>query len=203
MPANRKNSIKYASNPFLEEASKLSVTKRKPVFTRQDKNGTSMALVQGDIVHPGGFYAIKEVEANEFVKIYTWGIGQIMGLSTSAKKVFMIIAQLLSGKEGIGKTEIALSYTALRKLAENHGSKFMSSGTFYRGINECIKKNIIAESYIPSTYFVNVNYIFNGERLAIINEYRIKQMHGPAQPTFETQLEEQGQQRLIDEPNLP
>ena len=203
MPANRKDSIKYESNPFLEEASKLSVTKRKPVFTRQDKNCTSMALVQGDIVHPGGIYAIKEVEANEFVKIYTWGIGQIMGLSTAAKKIFMIIVQLLSGKEGIGKTEVALSYTALKKLAEKHGSKFMSSGTFYRGMNECIQKGIIAESYIPSTYFVNINYIYNGERLAIVNEYRIKQMHGPAHPTFETELEEKGQQRLIDEPSLP
>ena len=203
MPANRKDSIKYASNPFLEEASQLSKTKHKPILTKQDKNGSSMAFVLGDNVVPAGFYAIREVEANEFVKIYTWGIGQIMGLSTAGKKVFMLIVQLLSGKEGAGKTEVALSYTALKKLAQNHGGSFMSSGTFYKGVNECIQKGIIAESYIQSTYFVNINYIFNGKRLAIINEYRLKQMHNPAQPTFETTLEEHGQQRLIDEPSLP
>ena len=39
MPANRKDSIKYASNPFLEEASQLSITKHKPILTKQDKNG--------------------------------------------------------------------------------------------------------------------------------------------------------------------
>ena len=111
------------------------------------------------------------------------------------------LIKVITGIRRCGKTEVALSYTALKKLAEKHGSKFMSSGTFYRGMNECIQKGIIAESYIPSTYFVNINYIFNGERLAIVNEYRIKQMNGPA--TFETELEEKGQQRLIDEPSLP
>ena len=37
-----------------------------------------------------------------------------------------------------------------------------------------IKAEFIAETLVPSYYFINPTYLYNGDRLALVNEYVLK-----------------------------
>jgi len=50
----------------------------------------------------------------------------------------------------------------------------ISLAIFKRGMSELLAKEIMYESLEPFFYFINVNYLFNGERLAFVREYWVK-----------------------------
>jgi hypothetical protein len=52
--------------------------------------------------------------------------------------------------------------------------------TFHRGMTELIERGFLAESIEPGMYFLNIDYMFNGNRLAFIKEYRIRGEYEPA-----------------------
>ena len=52
----------------------------------------------------------------------------------------------------------------------------ISRATFFRGMTELIERGFIAESQSQGMYFLNIDYLFNGNRLAFIKEYRVKAM---------------------------
>jgi hypothetical protein len=45
----------------------------------------------------------------------------------------------------------------------------------YLGLGELIKNKIIAPSVNSNLWFINPNVIFNGDRIAFIKEYKLKQ----------------------------
>ncbi|MEY0116985.1 replication protein, partial [Providencia rettgeri] len=50
----------------------------------------------------------------------------------------------------------------------------ISESTFYRGMKELIKKDFIAETTIQNCYFLNPDYIFNGDRLSFVKSFILK-----------------------------
>jgi hypothetical protein len=50
----------------------------------------------------------------------------------------------------------------------------MSESTYFRGMKELIEKGFIAASTKTNIYYLNVDYMFSGNRLAFIKEYRLK-----------------------------
>jgi hypothetical protein len=45
-----------------------------------------------------------------------------------------------------------------------------------RGMRELIEKGFIAESVTQSKYFINPDYLWNGDRLGFVKEYRKKEV---------------------------
>ena len=45
----------------------------------------------------------------------------------------------------------------------------------YLGIGELMANKIIAQSVNPNLWYINPNVIFNGDRIAFIKEYSLKQ----------------------------
>jgi hypothetical protein len=125
-----------------------------------------------------------------------------MQLKSPGKKVFQLIYDELYGAKGMGKTQIVLAYEMLSEAQR----KNLSRATFFQGINDNLKHNIIAETYTAGVYFINPAYIFNGDRLAMVREYVIKQNQiitieaeasdSEASDSFETKLEAAGQETL-------
>jgi hypothetical protein len=63
--------------------------------------------------------------------------------------------------------------------------KGMAKATFERGLTELLTKEILYRSTITYVFFLNINYMFNGDRLAIVKEYRFKEDGGwKDQPLF-------------------
>jgi hypothetical protein len=48
----------------------------------------------------------------------------------------------------------------------------MSKATFMKGMKELIVKRFIAESMVQNKYYLNPDFVWNGDRLAFVKEYR-------------------------------
>ena len=75
----------------------------------------------------------------------------------------------------------------------------MSQATFYRGLNELIEGDFLASTLRTGRYFINPDFVFNGNRLAFIKEFRLKATNTAKDQREREELERQGQQRLDTE----
>lgn len=173
---------KYRNNPFLEHTAEISTTGWHPRYSNPDGGIAVFMQDTGEIKGASIIYR-EEVEKNQFLKVYAEGIGALFKLKAAGQKVFMIIYNQLIGKKGVGKTEIILSY----ELLTPEEQLLMGKRSFNRGINECIKAGLIAQSYVQAIYFVNPACIFNGNRLNIVKQYIIKQEKEPTIVEGETE----------------
>ena len=62
-------------------------------------------------------------------------------------------------------------------------------------MRELIDKKFVAPTEAIGWYWVNPDYMWNGDRLAYVKEYRLKR-DGISDQAWREQLEQQGQQRL-------
>lgn len=197
----RKKIEKFRTNPFLEHTAEISTTGYRKIFSEQRSDMCLVVNPTDGEIKPAGFYYRHEVEQNEFVKLYSEGAAALLGLKSAGKKVFQLVYGQLFGKEGKGKTEIVLNYDM---LSEDDRELF-SRRTFERGINELLDAKFIAETYVPSYYFINPAFIFNGNRLAIVKEFIVKQsnqyttIEAGSADSFEAQLEAKGQGKIFEE----
>lgn len=161
---------KYRENPFLEHTAELSITGYRRIYSKQNHNMCLVVNPEDGEAKPAGFYFRREVELNEFVKLYAEGAAALLNLSPSGQKVFTLVYRELYGKDGKDKSEIVLNY----EMLADEEKKKLSKRTFERGISELIKAEFIAETLVPSYYFINPTYLYNGDRLALVNEYVLK-----------------------------
>ena len=163
---SRRGEKKYKTNPFLS----LALTNTKHGVKRiTDKTGTRMMVVsnQGEILAPAGFWQTQDVDKTQFVKLYINGVKAFKDLTGAGTKVFEVLYLKVQGE--VSKDVFHLSFHDIdQKLTP------MSESTFMRGMKELLKKGFIAESIVTGRYFLNPDYMWNGDRLAFVREYRKK-----------------------------
>lgn len=157
---------KHRVNPFLADASVNSKTGTKRL---SNKKGDKFMIVSdsGETVAPAGFHEIVEVDKTQFVKLYINGVRAFQGLKAAGAKVFEIIYRAVQDNPSSDRI-----YLHFMEVEQNITP--ISRATFFRGMTELIERGFIAESQQPGMYFLNIDYLFNGNRLAFIKEYRIK-----------------------------
>jgi hypothetical protein len=156
--------VKYDHNPFLA----LTVVNTKHGVKRIiDKSGTKMMVVSesGEVLAPAGFWQTQQVDKTQFVKLYINGVKAFKDLTGAGTKVFELL--YLRVQENIGQDKILLSFTSIDQKATP-----ISSATFYRGVRELVEKGFIAESITIGVFYLNPDYMWNGDRLAFVKEYR-------------------------------
>jgi hypothetical protein len=187
---SRRGAKRYETNPFVGNA--LSNSK-SGVRRITSKDGHRMMVVSessGEIVAPAGFWQAEEVDRSQFVKLYVNGVKAFKELTGSGAKVFEVL--YLEIQKNIGKDRVFLSFTWLDQAVTP-----MSESTFMRGMKELISKSFIAETMTTGWYFINPDYLWNGDRLAFVKEYRVRGT--PSDQAKRDELEARGQQRLIPE----
>lgn len=163
-----RNVPKYKENPFLKEVAENMRTGYKKIAV---KNNESLAIIDqntGELHGAAGFWYKEEIERSQFVKFYANGLAGILGLKNPGKKVFMLLYNQLLGHPG--KTEISLYYDSL----SDEEKKGLGKRTFSNGVTELINAHFIAAAITPARYFINPAFIFNGDRLALIKEFVLK-----------------------------
>lgn len=164
---------RYATNPFMKDL--LQQTKKGQTMKKYSPDGNKFMIVNTDNPTESAtvtaFGTSEEVEMNRFVKLYVDGVGGIVGLKSAGKKVFRLLYLQIRGKEGRDRDEISLNYALLPEETR----KTLSQATFYRGIRELIDQRFIAPTMAANIYYINPTYIFNGDRLVIMNQYLLKQ----------------------------
>lgn len=117
----------------------------------------------GEILGHGGAIAYEWEEVDkEFVKLYLAELKQAAGLSKAGLSVFEIVYNEMRGKPGEDTVLLGMSMSD------------MEERTFNRGLRELLEKEFLFRSALASVFFVNIRFMFNGDRLAFVKGYRLK-----------------------------
>lgn len=108
----------------------------------------------------------KPVDGEQFVKLFTANVGLAFDLTSAGVKGFTVLIWTVQNY-GLAKDEIHLDVLTLERfLAAQEGKKQLSLATFKRGLAELEGAQIIAKTMRKGVYFINPNFVFNGDRLA-------------------------------------
>lgn len=181
----------FKENPFVQEAIENQKGGVKRIIGKTQDRMMVVSGDTGEVIAPAGFWQYQEVDKTQFVKLYINGVKAIADLSPAGTKVFALLYTEM--QKNVGKDKVYLSFSAMDK--DEAG---MSQATFTRGMKELIEKNFVAPTVGVGWYFINPDYMWNGDRLAFVKEYRLKKQNTDAD--FRVELEKRGQLRIdIDE----
>jgi hypothetical protein len=152
----------YRTNPSVPGADEISRTKRVQIGDTHKgfvvDNGTGEILGRGGAIS----YEWEDVDKERFVKLYLAGLKQASGLSKAGLAVFEIVYAEL--RETPGRDTVLLS----------QDESPLAPATFRRGLRELLEKEFLFRSPYDGTFFVNIRFMFNGDRLAFVKGYRLK-----------------------------
>jgi len=163
-----KRGERYLKNPFIGNAVANTKSGVRRII---DKSGARMMVVAentGEMIAPAGFWQTQEVDRTQFVKLYVNGVRAFRDLTGAGTKVFELL--YLRVQESVGKDEIWLTFLNIDQTINP-----ISKAVFYRGMKELLEKGFIAEGLSPGLYYLNPDYMWNGDRLAFVKEYINKQ----------------------------
>lgn len=160
---SRGANILHENNPFVPAVHVRSrrVTNRRGNMSLVD-NDTDMV-----VSNIAGFWEIEEVDTAKFVKLFINGVKALKELTGSGTKVFEII--YLEMQNNLGKDKIHISFRDVNQLVTP-----ISKATYTRGMREIIDKGFLAASVSPTMFWVNPDFMWNGDRLAFVKEYHKK-----------------------------
>jgi hypothetical protein len=156
----------YETNP--------SVSNEIPTRFKMTNKGqaSSLSMVSpdtGELVANGAlcFVDEKEVDSEEFVKVYHDGVIKMHELTKPGSMLFIYVYEEMIGKNGINKDTVALNAYHLQKWRPD-----ISARTYNRGLHELLEKKILFRSITRDIFFINVRYLFNGDRMGLVKLYR-------------------------------
>jgi len=159
----------YRTNPSIPGEHEIKKMRRTKLG--DDQRGLVVDNGTGEILGHGGamVYEWEEVDKERFVKLYLAGLKQAAGLSKAGLAVFEIVYNEMRGKPGEDSVLLGVSMSNLEER------------TFNRGLRELLEKEFLYRSTLASMFFVNIRFMFNGDRLAFVKGYRLKK-EDPRQP---------------------
>ena len=157
----------YSSNPSIP--AETEIRKNKRAQFGNDTQGMVVDNGTGEILGQGGamVYKWEEVDKTRFVKLYLDGIKQAAGLSKAGLAVFEMVYNQV--RNNPGKDEIQLSYLQTKIAGID-----LSDRTYRRGVHELLQREFLYRSPIEGIFFVNIRFMFNGDRLAFVKGYKLK-----------------------------
>ncbi len=143
--------------------------------------GTGEVLARGDFA----FMKEKEVDSEEFVKVYLDGVRKYGELKKAGALLFEFVYRELSGKNAKDKDTIMLSYLLARRWKPD-----LAERTYFRGMHELLAKDFLFRTMAADVYFVNVRFMFNGDRMVLGQAYRRRRERAPKEdlPLFRNAL---------------
>lgn len=158
----------YRENPSLVNGLPTRIIPQRP-----SKTGDAYLIAPdtGQILSKGvmSFIAEKEVDTEEFVKIYLAGIRKYGELKKAGAMIFEFVYHTISGKNGKDNDVVAINWPLVHEWKPD-----VTRPTYQRGMNELLNKEFIFRTIAADSYFVNVRYMFNGDRIALVQSYRRK-----------------------------
>lgn len=157
----------YKTNPSVPESN--SISKLKKVRYGDEKKGFIVDNTTGEVLSVGGvgFYEFEEVDDTRFVKLFLAGVKQAAGLSKAGLTLFEIVYKEL--QKTVGEDKVMLNYyTASEQIPS------LAERTYQRGLRELLDKEFLYRTPYDGVFFVNIRYMFNGDRLAFVKGYQRK-----------------------------
>lgn len=154
-PVNREN-------PFIDEL--ILPTRRGTIAISRTKDKGLLDIVTGEI-DDGLFIAMrKEIDKEEFVKIFQSQLKVIFDLSKSALKTLSYFMNVTNFSDELDfDLQDCMIFTG-----------YTSKESIFNSIAELLEKEIIARGKNPYKYYANPKIFYKGDRILLVNEYRIK-----------------------------
>ena len=122
----------------------------------------------------------KRVDGEQFVKLFTANIALTFDLSSAGIKAFNVLMWAVQ-RSAISKDEVDFDNFVLEEFLEEYKDSDrplrLSLATFKRGINELEKAQIVAKTIRQGRYFINPNFVFNGDRIAFTTVIAVSYTH--------------------------
>ena len=162
------NYPRYKNNPFIDNLVIPVKDKRVQVSRLGKDNNVLLNQTTGEVFGTQ-ITTFKQVDGEQFVKLFTQNIALTFDLSSAGIKAFNVLMWALQ-HYALSKDQVDLDTPILEEfLEENDSPNYplkLSSATFKRGLNELEKSQIIAKTIRQGRYFINPNFVFNGDRIA-------------------------------------
>lgn len=157
---HRGSNILYDENPFVPSVAvkrKRITNKRGDMTLINNDNGVIASSI-------AGFWEVQEVDSSQFLKLFINGVKALKELSSAGTKVFEIL--YIEMQNNIGKDRVYLSIANV-----NQEITPISKTIYTRGMRELIDKGFLAASSSMNLYWINPDFLWNGDRLAFVKEY--------------------------------
>jgi hypothetical protein len=167
----------YETNPSIPNKDQITKSRRTRLGTEQ--KGLVIDEGTGEILGRGGavFYEWEEVDKERFVKLFLSGLKQASGLSKAGLSIFEVVYGQVRERPNADKIELSF-YTASKQI------NGLNDRTYQRGLRELLEKEFLFRSPSDGVFFINIKYMFNGDRLAFVRGFHIKGEQ-PSLPLFE------------------
>lgn len=157
----------YASNPSIPTAG--SIAKRRPKRLGDEQKGLVIDGGSGEILGRGAaiIYEWEEVDQERFVKLFIGGLKKAAGLSKAGLALFEVVYHQM-------RTAPNSDQVQLNRYMAQQNIKGLTERTYQRGVRELLEREIIYRSPSEGVFFVDINCMFNGDRLAFVKGYHLK-----------------------------
>lgn len=159
---------RYKTNPFLEQMV-VPVKDKKIQISRLGRDDNILVNQHTGEVLGTHVTTYKRVDADQFVKLFTANVAMTFDLTSAGIKTFSVLIWSVQ-HHALSKDEVDLDNFILDDFINAHIDKEppvkLSLATFKRGLNELEKAKIIAKTIRPGRYYINPNFVFNGDRIA-------------------------------------
>lgn len=163
----RRGHTLYETNPSIADRIPTRI-----VHTKPNKNSETYMLVApgtGEVVGKGAFAFVheKEVDTEEFMKIFADGLSTHGQLTKPGQRMLLYVFHAMSGLKGKDKDKFEVNFEMARKWNPALGRQ-----AYFNGMKDLLAKGFIFRSLAADVYFVNVRFMFNGDRIALVQSYR-------------------------------
>jgi len=160
--------VRYDKNPFIENMV-IPVKGQTVKISRLGGDDNILINQTTGEIHGTHLTTTKRVDQEQFVKLFSKHIALTFELKSAGIKAFNILIWMLQNKQ-IDKDLIPLDRVSLDEFLEAHKDRKpplqLSLSTFGRGLSELENAKIIAKHLRFGWYFINPNFVFNGDRIA-------------------------------------
>lgn len=159
---------RFKTNPFLQDMV-IPVKGRQVRLSSLGKDANVLVDQNTGEVRGTHVTTFKKVDGEQFVKLFTSNIALTFDLSAQGIKAFSVLMWAIQNK-AMSKDEVYLDSHTREDFINAHegGDKplRLSQPTFARGLAELAKAQIIAKAIRQGCYWINPNFVFNGDRIA-------------------------------------
>lgn len=156
---------RFKTNPFIE-GMVVPVKGQHVKISRLGKDDNVLVNQATGEMQGTHLTTYKKVDSEQFIKLFTANIALTFDLSAAGIKTLNVLLWVVQN-QAISKDVVVLDQMMLEEfLNEQSRPLKLSSATFKRGLNELEKAQIVAKTMRKSFYYINPNFVFNGDRIA-------------------------------------
>jgi hypothetical protein len=169
----------YDRNPSVPSPNGLP-TRMRPVKIANGNRAMIIGKDTGELLGDAhaAFFEMQAVDQGQFVKIYLAGIKNTAKLTKAGMQVFEIVYNQMRENPQTDKIELNV-YLAKKFSME------MSERTYQRGLRELLENEFLYRSPSADVVFVNIMYMFNGNRITLAKSYYLKETGVQGELPFE------------------